>query len=359
MLRALGGAGWDCHVAVPHRARLAAEYAAAGATLHVVPMRRVTSQGHRLRWAAAYAAAWAPSVAVVTALARRLGADVVHSNSLHSWYGWAAAEALRRPHVWHAREIVVQSGGALRLERQLARRFADLVVATSHAVAAQLDPVNVQVVLDAPEPGEFGPEHAGRFRAALGVPDDVALVGSVGRIDTWKGFEVLLDAVPLIRARRPGVQVVVAGAPVGGKEAWEHGLRRRAAGLGGVHWLGPRRDVPELMADLDVFAQVSTEPEPFGLVHAEALAAGTPVVAGAEGGPVEILAGLDASAGRLVAPGDAGALAAAVVELLPCGPSSTARRRARPVLRAPVVPDWDGLFTEVLGRRRADPSAPA
>ncbi|MDA8061505.1 MAG: glycosyltransferase, partial [Actinomycetota bacterium] len=85
MLAALGAEGWDCHVAVPHRAALAEQYAAAGATLHVVPMRRITTQGATLAWAAAYLAAWPASVVALTRLARRLGVDLVHSNSLHCW----------------------------------------------------------------------------------------------------------------------------------------------------------------------------------------------------------------------------------------------------------------------------------
>ncbi len=226
-------------------------------------------------------------------LTRRIRADVVHSNSLHSWYGWAAAAVARRPHVWHAREMVVQSRAALRVERWLARHFAAVVIAVSAAVAAQLDPANVTVITDEADPAEFRPDRAGRFRAAAGIDDRVPLVGSVARLDTWKGFGVLLDAYPAIRAARPEVELVVAGAAVAGKEDYAAWLERRAAGLPGVHWLGPRRDVGDLMADLDVFVQVSTEPEPFGLVIVEALASGVPVVAGAAGGPVEILAEAD------------------------------------------------------------------
>ena len=351
MLGALRDEGWECHVAVPHPARLAPEYAAAGATLHVVPMRRVTTQGHSLAWAASYAASWPGSVAALTRLARGLGPDVVHSNSLHSWYGWEVARRLGLPHVWHAREIVVQSGAALRLERAAVRRFADLVVATSEAVAGQLDGARVRVVLDGPAPGEFGPERAGGLRARAGIDDTVPLVGSAARIDTWKGFDVLLDALPLVRAERPEVELVVAGPVVGGKEDIAERLSRRASGLGGVHWLGPRREMPELMADLDVFCQVSTEPEPLGMVHAEALASGTPTVAGSEGGPAEILAGLGPGAGRLVPPGDAAALARAVLDLLPPGPSSTGRRRSRPVLRPASSPPWAEILEGVLSRR--------
>ena len=124
---------------------------------------------------------------------------------------------------------------------------------------------------------------------------------------------------------------MVAGGAVAGKEELRRPARSGAPpALPGVHWLGPRRDVGDLMADLDVFVQVSTEPEPFGLVVVEALASGVPVVAGAAGGPLEILAEAEPDAGRVRAagwsqPGDAAALAAAVA-----GPAPGRAVRAPP-----------------------------
>jgi glycosyltransferase involved in cell wall biosynthesis len=352
MLRQLADDGWECHVAVPATARLAREYAEAGATLHVVPMRRLTTTGGGARWML-YALMWPVSVLRLTMLARRHRVDVVHSNSLHSWYGWAVALLVRRPHVWHAREIVFQSPAALRVERWLARHFARVVVAVSGAVAEQLEPTNVLVITDEADSTRFGPEHAGRFRSHIGVSDTTPLVGSVARIDTWKGFEVLLDAFPIVRARRPQAELVVAGGPVAGKEAYAVELGQRAQAMEGVHWLGPRRDVGELMADLDVFVQVSTEPEPFGLVVVEALASGVPVVAGAEGGPLEILgpgaAETGGPSGRLVLPGDSRVLADAVLALLPEQESTSDSRRRRRPLRQPGSGGFTNLFDRVLG----------
>ena len=127
----------SAHVAVPADPPLRPELEAAGATVHVVPMRRLTTSGG-LGWWALYAVGWPVAVARLWRLGRRVGADVVHTNSLHSWYGWAVALLLRRPHVWHAREVVTQSGLALRVERLLTQRFATLVVAASETVAEHL-----------------------------------------------------------------------------------------------------------------------------------------------------------------------------------------------------------------------------
>jgi glycosyltransferase involved in cell wall biosynthesis len=361
MIRELRADGWECHVAVPSEPRLVEEYAAAGAILHTVAMQRLTLSGPRLRWAARFVATWPVSVLRLAVLARRLRVDVVHSNSLHYLQGWAVACLVRRPHLWHAREIVVQSAAALRLERALARRYADVVVATSQAIAAQLDPANVVVVYDRPDPLEFTPAAAGRLRAGLGIADDAPLVGAACRIDTWKGVDVLLDAVPGLRRLRPGTEVLVAGDPVGGKEAYATALAGRAAGLG-VHWLGARRDMPDLLADLDVYVQASTSPEPFGLGLVEALASGCPVVATDGGGPVEILAHIIDEGGRvpecagaLVPFADPTATAEAVAALLP-STTSTAQRRARPRL-VPTLADGPSLARlcdELLttGRRR-------
>lgn len=351
MIRQLVDDGWECHVAISGPARLAAEYAAAGAVLHVVAMERITTSGGPGRWVR-FVASWPVSVARLAWLARRVRADVIHTNAIHSLYGWAVALVVRRPHVWHAREIVVQSSMALRLERLLARRFATVVIAMSQAIAAQLDAANVIVITDEPDPEEFAPRRAGRFRVREGIDDTVALVGAATRIDTWKGIDVLLDAVPLLRRERPDTEVVIAGGVVVGKEAYFAGLARRAAGLG-VRWLGARHDIPDLMADVDVFVQPSTEPEPYGMVLVEALTSGAPVVATAAGGPIEILGDAPPGAGRLVPMRDAAALAGAVLELLPDPPSDTDRRRSRTRLRQPRPGDFTAVFGAVASGGRS------
>ena len=346
MIRLLPPDRFACHVALPAASPMAAEFAAAGAHLHVMPMERISTSHGAAAWLR-YAALWPVTVARLWWLARRLHADVVHTNSLHSWYGWAVARLARRPHVWHAREIVAQSSSALRLERWLARHFATRVIAISHAVAEQLDPANVDVVFDDVDREEFSPAHAGRFRRQIKVADDVPLLGFVGRIDSWKGVDVVLDAVPLVRAHLPELQLVVAGGTVLGKEDYAAELQARAEHLGGVHWLGPRADIPELMADLDAFVAPSTLPEPFGLVLVEALASGVPVVATSIGGAPEIVA-RSGGLGLTVAPGDPRQLADAIVELLSWPMARARPRQLRRPLWDAVPPDFAGIYDTLL-----------
>ncbi len=184
LVRSLPREEFESHVVMPAPSPMARDFAEAGAHLHTIPMRRLTlsaGPGYRL----GYLVSWPWVVARLAALVRSVRADVVHTNSLHSLYGWAAAALCRRPHVWHAREIVVQSSGALRLERFLARRFATVVIAMSESIAAQLHPGNVRVLTETVDTERFSPANAGRLRPALGIDDDVPLLGFAGRIDTW------------------------------------------------------------------------------------------------------------------------------------------------------------------------------
>jgi glycosyltransferase involved in cell wall biosynthesis len=357
LVRSLPRDEFEFHIALPGPSPLADEFAAAGATLHVVPMERLSTSHGAATWGR-YVAGWPLAVWRLRTLVRTLDVDVVHTNSLHSLYGWAAARLTQRPHVWHAREVVVQSGAALRLERFLCRHFATRVVAVSYAVAAQLDPANVVVLDEHLDAAEFAPRNAGEFRARVGVTDDAMLVGAIGRLDPLKGFDVLLDAFARVRAssardtpgERPGdagPRLVIVGAPVLGQESYGAGFARRCAGAEGVLLLMSRDDIPAVVADLDVLALPSIEPESYGLVLVEALASGVPVVTTDHGGPPEIAVRAEPGSARLVPPGDAGALADAITALLPPRTSTAARRRRTRKLTLPP-PRFADVFRSVL-----------
>lgn len=176
-------------------------------------------------------------------------------------------------------------------------------------------------------------------RVEAGVPDDIfdlpreeaGYLLYFGRLDWFqKGLDVLLEAFALLLRSRPELELRVAGR---GKDAGR--VREAAESMGiasGVRMLGSATEAEkrELFAGASVLLMPSRF-EGFGMVAAEAMAAGVPVVAAAAGSLPEVV---DAPAGgRLVPAGDAPALAAAVAALLddPEGRaalSSSARRSA-------------------------------
>ena len=162
-------------------------------------------------------------------------------------------------------------------------------------------------------------------------------VGFVGRIDTWKGVDVLLEAWPIVREAEPGAQLLVAGPPVDGKEEYYAELQARASALAGVTWLGPvgPDQAAALFRPLDVLAAPSTLPEPYGLVLVEALASGSRVVATDFGGAPEIVARAEPGAGIAVPPNDSKALAAAVTTLIAAGRDTGAAQPHR--ARSPSI----------------------
>jgi glycosyltransferase involved in cell wall biosynthesis len=342
LARSLPRDQFDVHVVLPAPSPIGGAFREAGVTLHVVPMPRLSTTHDAAAWAD-YVLRWPFVVRKLARLVRTLDADIVHTNSLHSLYGWAVALLTNRPHVWHAREVVTRSRAALAVERFLCRYFATRVVAVSRAVANQLDPPNVVVLNDVVDPDEFSPARAGRFRVAAGIPDDAPLVGVIARLDPLKGIEVLLDAFDGLRADRPTARLVVVGSAVQGREAYATSVRRRIDAQPGALLVAPRDDIGDVIADLDVLAFPSVEPESYGLVLVEALQSGVPVVATDLGGPVEIVGRARPGAARLVPPADATALRAALAALLPAS-SAMGLRRGRMACIDTPPPDFAGLF---------------
>lgn len=147
----------------------------------------------------------------------------------------------------------------------------------------------------------------------------------LGRLtEARKGLDVLLDALPAIRAVHPDVEVLIAGQ---GRRQ----LPRSCVALGRVS----DADRGRLLASADVFVAPHVARESFGLVLIEALAAGAPVVASDLAAFVDVLsAGPDGTAdgeratcGRLFPAADPASLAAQVVATLADDPVGLADQR--------------------------------
>ena len=306
-------------VVLPEGGPLAGELREAGAEVHVRPglavLRRALFNPVGVARVTARAAADARTLA---RLARARGAQLVHSNTSVTLGGAAAASAARLPHVWHVREIYADFPRWWPAYRRLLLR-ADAVPCLSEATRAQFGDAPNALVIHEGLPAEATarrPLARSQARDALGLPEDAFTCLVLGRLNSWKGQEVLARALAEPGLRERGAIGLVAGDAWPGEERYERGLEalRSELGLGDrLRLLGFRADLDALYGAADVVCVPSTRPEPLGLVALEAAAAAKCVVASDAGGLPEIVR--DGETGRLVAPGSAPALASALGEL--------------------------------------------
>ncbi|EGJ09808.1 glycosyltransferase [Rubrivivax benzoatilyticus] len=175
----------------------------------------------------------------------------------------------------------------------------------------------VRVVGNGVDLARFNPLPRAEARAALGLAADAPVLVSVGGLCERKGFHRVIERLPALRERFPGLVYLVVGGP---SPEGDLGPQLRAqvaaAGLGdAVRFLGPLP--PDALrgplSAADVFV-LATRNEGWANVFLEAMACGLPVVTTAVGGNAEVVC--RAELGRVVPFGDGQALESAIADAL-------------------------------------------
>jgi glycosyltransferase involved in cell wall biosynthesis len=205
----------------------------------------------------------------------------------------------------------------------LTGRAASAVIAPSRTVAMQF-PASVQAkvtVMYPPIPANHAGGDAEGFRRRHGIAPDEPCILTVGNLTPGRGQDVLLRSLPSIRLAVEGARLVLVGPTFDRPKdiAFEAELRVLAKELGlssAVTFAGYERDMAGAYAAAAVVVNPArhTHAESFGIAACEALVAGRPVVATRVGALPEVLDGVPGA--ELVAPGNQGSLARAVVATL-------------------------------------------
>lgn len=199
----------------------------------------------------------------------------------------------------------------------MAREYANLcdaVIAPSESIGRLLAERGVQAPIRAiptgVDVGRFSRGNGARVRARLGIAPSAFVVGHVGRLAHEKNLPFLATAVAGFLRRHPDAHFLVVGAGPAADaiRATRHGSAAR------VHLTGSLQgqDLVDAYHAMDVFAFAS-HTETQGMVLAEAMAAGVPVVALDAPGVREVIR--DGRNGRLLPNQDAGAFAAALEQM--------------------------------------------
>jgi len=282
----------------------------------------------RVRFLMRCAATALPAVGYLQRLRRMLRSnqpDVIHTNGLKMHLLGAWARPRGSAVLWHLHDYAGRRPFTARLLRRSADRCA-AVVANSQSVAADVrqvcgGAVPVHPVWNAIDLDRFAPDGPRiDLDAVSGLPaaDDVLRVGLVATFARWKGHETFLRALAMLPASLR-VRGYIVGGPVyetSGSQTSVSELRERVRALGlegRVGFTGFVPDASTAMRALDIVVHASTDPEPFGLVIAEAMACRKPVVVSRAGGASELIeSGVNALA---FTPGEAAELAQRIEEL--------------------------------------------
>jgi len=150
-----------------------------------------------------------------------------------------------------------------------------------------------------------------RIEEKTKTPDSTVKVTNIGRLSPQKAQHHLLEAAAIVLGEHPTTRFMIVGRGI-----LEEPLKKKAAELGitdQVIFTGVRRDIPNILAQTDIFV-LSSLWEGLPLAAIEAMAAARPVVLTDVGGNYELVK--SGTHGLIVPPGDVPALANALISLI-------------------------------------------
>jgi glycosyltransferase involved in cell wall biosynthesis len=261
----------------------------------------------RIRLGAGLLAASVPAIIYSRRLQKRLrdfNPHIIHSNGLKMHLLGARARRRHAKLVWHLHDYPATRRLTARLLASQAHR-CDAILANSESVATEARHMfgaraPVHTIYNSVDLDRFNPSGPRVDLDALaGLPPLAPgglRVGLVATFARWKGHSVFLEALARLRGLT-NVRGYIVGDSIYQTDASQYSreelrAQARALGLGDrVGFTGQVDDVSAVLRALDVAVHASTDPEPFGLVIAEAMACGRPVVVSRAGGAAEIAQG--------------------------------------------------------------------
>lgn len=194
-----------------------------------------------------------------------------------------------------------------------------------------------------------------KFCEELNIQPDNQIISSLGRLQRWKGQDNLIKAIPQVLKPFPHAVFLLIGEALPGMEdGFKRELESLIASLGiqkQCRMLGFQKDISSLIQISDLIVHTSVKPEPFGLVVAEAMSWGKPVIATQQGGILEqITHQMD---GWLTPPANPEALAQAIISLLGNEKTrlemgETARRKAQVFLPSQIARQTETLYRNLI-----------
>ncbi len=249
-------------------------------------------------------------------LINSISPDLIYSNGIKTHLLLALGNK-NIPIIWHLHDFYSTRPLMAKVLKWASKKVSK-AIAISKAVAQDAQPilknVPIEVVYNSLDIDVFSPQETQNHTPVR--------VGLVATFALWKGQDIFLEAIAEILKLQKDINAhfYIVGEPIyktKGSQFSKEQLQQKAEQLKITQWvdfLGFQEDVSQIYNWLDIVVHASTQPEPFGLVIAEAMACGKPVIVSQAGGAAELFKdGYDAIG---VAPKDTLSLAETILGLV-------------------------------------------
>ena len=250
--------------------------------------------------------------------ARRFDAVIAHLPWAQAIFG-PVARAARIPLIFWMHDA---ASGRHWIERWARLTQPDLVLCNSGYTASTLprlyrrarhEVLFYPIVVSSPR---LESAERSELRDELATPGDAVVIAQASRFEAWKGHFDHLEALGHLVDVSGWVCWIVGGTQRPAEVRYVERFKHRAIELGlrdRIRFCGERSDVPQVLRAADIYCQPNSGAEPFGIVFAEALAAGIPIVTTALGGTAELV---NESCGLIAPPHDPTRLAECLRRLI-------------------------------------------
>lgn len=238
---------------------------------------------------------------IINQLHKEHNFSIVYSHTLAALIGIIFASKNKIKHLWHVQEIIAKP-------KLFNKGFIKLLSLKSNHVAVYDSKTTMDFWingneklakkskficngLDVKEKPELNFENIEKIRKdVFKVQTDDIVISLVGRINSWKGQQLLLEAFNKIANKYPNTKLVYIGSAPPNQEFFEIGLKQKINDYElseRVMIIPFQENIWSFWDAIDIAVVPSTEPEPFGMVAIEAMLAKKPVVAANHGGLTE------------------------------------------------------------------------
>lgn len=254
--------------------------------------------------------------------------SLVYSHTLAVLIGLLFARKFNIKHLWHVQEILAKPKLINHtFKKLLSSDTNDVAIYDSKETMRFWIEGNAMLTaksdfvwngLDVSKYQEVSDETIEGIRSKFfNVSKNQIVIGLVGRINSWKGQQLLLQAYSKIASKYPEIKLVFIGSAPPNQEFFEEDLIAKVKEFkleDRVVIVPFQTNINDFWASVDIASVPSTEPEPFGMVAIEAMLHAKPVVAANHGGLTEIV--ISGETGFLFENNNADSLAAHLEKLI-------------------------------------------